>query len=180
PRHLGVVIGREEAEQPPLVALKLVEAVVHVGGDAAHRRPAAPGQEVLGLGVLEEGVLIAVEVLLALRDQRRNPHGLVPVQSPGKADEPHELAARANRSDIDRHGAALYSAMPETLHDVFEKARTHERLEQLTAAREQDLLPYFRVVESEAGPVVRMEGAERITLGSNNYLGLTQDPRVVQ
>src|SRR5436190_934143 len=70
--------------------------------------------------------------------------------------------------------------MPETLHDVFEKARTHERLEQLSAAREQDLLPYFRVVESEAGPVVRMEGADRITLGSNNYLGLTQDPRVVK
>jgi 8-amino-7-oxononanoate synthase len=70
--------------------------------------------------------------------------------------------------------------MPETLRDVFEKARAHERLEQLSAAREQDLLPFFRVVESEAGPVVRMEGAERITLGSNNYLGLTQDPRVVE
>ena len=28
------------------------------------------------------------------------------------------------------------------------------------------------------GPVVEMEGAERIMLGSNNYLGLTADPRV--
>ena len=70
--------------------------------------------------------------------------------------------------------------MPETLHDVFEKARTHERLDELTAAREQDVLPYFRLLEGQAGPVVQMEGAERIMLGSNNYLGLTRDPRVVQ
>jgi 8-amino-7-oxononanoate synthase len=62
--------------------------------------------------------------------------------------------------------------------DLFEKARTHDRLEQLTAAREHDLLPYFRVVEAEPGPIALMEGRERITLGSNNYLGLTGDERV--
>jgi 8-amino-7-oxononanoate synthase len=62
--------------------------------------------------------------------------------------------------------------------DLFEKARTHDRLEQLNAAREHDLLPYFRVVEAEPGPIALMEGRERITLGSNNYLGLTGDPRV--
>jgi 8-amino-7-oxononanoate synthase len=67
-----------------------------------------------------------------------------------------------------------------TAIDVFEKVRGHERAEQLRAAREADLLPYFRVLESAAGPVVEMEGAERIMLGSNNYLGLTADPRVVQ
>jgi len=32
--------------------------------------------------------------------------------------------------------------------DVFEKARTHDRLEQLEAARQADLLPYFRVLTS--------------------------------
>jgi 8-amino-7-oxononanoate synthase len=67
-----------------------------------------------------------------------------------------------------------------TAIDVFEKVRGHERAEQLRAAREADLLPYFRVLESAAGPVVEMEGAERIMLGSNNYLGLTSDPRVLQ
>src|SRR5918997_6188272 len=67
-----------------------------------------------------------------------------------------------------------------TAIDLFEKARTHERLEQLKAAREHDLMPYFRVLEGPAGPVVEMEGRERITLGSNNYLGLTGDPRVKQ
>src|SRR4051794_41383435 len=60
-----------------------------------------------------------------------------------------------------------------TAIDVFEKVRGHERAEQLRAAREADVLPYFRVLEGPARPVVEMEGAERIMLGSNNYLGLT-------
>jgi len=64
--------------------------------------------------------------------------------------------------------------------DVFEKARSHDRLEQLEAAREHDLLPYFRLLTSQAGPVVEMEGRETIMLGSNNYLGLTGDERVKQ
>ena len=66
------------------------------------------------------------------------------------------------------------------MKDLFEKARSHERLDQLKAAREQDLLPYFREVDGEPGPVVQMEGRERITLGSNNYLGLTTHPAVKQ
>ena len=65
-----------------------------------------------------------------------------------------------------------------TAIDLFEKARHHERLEQLQAARDHDLMPYFRVLEGPAGPVVEMEGHERIMLGSNNYLGLTGDARV--
>ena len=65
-----------------------------------------------------------------------------------------------------------------TATDLFAKARRHERVEQLRAAREHDLMPYFRVLEGPAGPLVEMEGRERIMLGSNNYLGLTGDPRV--
>jgi 8-amino-7-oxononanoate synthase len=64
--------------------------------------------------------------------------------------------------------------------DVFEKARHHERSEQLEEARQHDLLPYFRLLTSQAGPVVEMEGRETIMLGSNNYLGLTADERVKQ
>ena len=64
--------------------------------------------------------------------------------------------------------------------DVFAKARHHERLEQLRAARELDALPYFRVLEGPTLPVVSMEGKRRSMLGSNNYLGLTGDERVRQ
>lgn len=62
--------------------------------------------------------------------------------------------------------------------DVFAKVRDHDRTEQLALAREHDFLPYFRIMTSEAGPVVEMEGRDTVMLGSNNYLGLTGDPRV--
>jgi 8-amino-7-oxononanoate synthase len=62
--------------------------------------------------------------------------------------------------------------------DLFEKARNHDRTAQLRVAREHDLVPYFRALEGPAGPIVEMDGAERIMLGSNNYLGLTGDQRV--
>ena len=67
-----------------------------------------------------------------------------------------------------------------TSTDVFAKVRGHEREELLRAAREADLLPYFRTVESPAMPVVEMEGTPRIMLASNNYLGLTADERVMK
>jgi 8-amino-7-oxononanoate synthase len=67
----------------------------------------------------------------------------------------------------------------QTSTDVFAKVRDHDRAELLAAAREADILPYFHVLTSPAMPVVEMEGAERIMLGSNNYLGLTGDERVL-
>src|SRR5579859_7759124 len=74
-------------------------------------------------------------------------------------------------------GATSYMS---TSIDVFAKAREHERLAQLRAARELDALPYFRVLEGPTLPTVMMEGKRRIMLGSNNYLGLTGDERVRQ
>ena len=62
--------------------------------------------------------------------------------------------------------------------DLFDKVQNHDRTEQLRVARENDLLPYFRETDGEPGAVVRMEGVDRVTLGSNNYLGLTRDERV--
>jgi 8-amino-7-oxononanoate synthase len=62
--------------------------------------------------------------------------------------------------------------------DVFAKARDHDRREDLEMARQGDMLPYFRLLTSQAGPIVEMEGRETVMLGSNNYLGLTGDDRV--
>ena len=58
-----------------------------------------------------------------------------------------------------------------TAIDLFEKARRHERLEQLRAAREHDLMPYFRVVEAEPGPVALMEGASESRSGRTTTSG---------
>src|SRR5882762_11595729 len=74
-------------------------------------------------------------------------------------------------------GMAAAPYMPTTV-DVFAKTRDHERSEILRAAREADVVPYWRPLSGPAGPVVDMEGAERVMLGSNNYLGLTGDERV--
>src|ERR1039457_5208249 len=63
--------------------------------------------------------------------------------------------------------------------DVFAKIRDHERVALMRAAREHGLLPYFHEVESPAMPIVQMDGKPRIMLGSNNYLGLTADERVM-
>jgi 8-amino-7-oxononanoate synthase len=67
----------------------------------------------------------------------------------------------------------------QTSIDVFAKVRGHEREALLSAAREANVLPYFHVLDSPAMPVVQMDGSERIMLGSNNYLGLTGDERVM-
>ena len=45
-------------------------------------------------------------------------------------------------------------------------------------AREQGWYPYFKVVESQQGPVATVEGKPMVMLGSNNYLGLTDHPKV--
>ena len=70
---LRVVLALEEAELPPVVLMDLVEARVDLGGDPADDPVAAASEEVLGVGVLEVRVAAAVEVALALADQRRRP-----------------------------------------------------------------------------------------------------------
>jgi 8-amino-7-oxononanoate synthase len=70
--------------------------------------------------------------------------------------------------------------MDNTTTDVFAKVRGNERVALMRATRDAGLLPYFREVSSPAMPIVEMEGRPRIMLGSNNYLGLTGDPRVMK
>ena len=101
----------------------------------------------------------------------------------GRMDRSIDGNSRNGAPPLQRYALLPDPSMSDTTRapvDVFEKARTHDRLELLALAREGDLLPYFRVMTSEAGPVVEMEGRETIMLGSNNYLGLTGDPRVKQ
>lgn len=59
--------------------------------------------------------------------------------------------------------------------DLFEKCRRFTKARELMAA---GLYPYFRTIESAQDPVVIMNGRKMIMVGSNNYLGLTNHPRV--
>src|SRR5271163_3975837 len=88
-------------------------------------------------------------------------------------------ALRSPRLRTGRISTGTPSAYMPTVIDVFAKVRGHEREEMLRAAREADMLPYFRTLESPAMPEVEMEGARRIMLGSHNYLGFTGDERVL-
>jgi 8-amino-7-oxononanoate synthase len=40
--------------------------------------------------------------------------------------------------------------------------------------------PYFQIIEENHGPVVKMNGKEIIMAGSNNYLGLSKHPDVIE
>ncbi len=59
--------------------------------------------------------------------------------------------------------------------DLFEKCRKFTRARELMHA---GLYPYFRTIESAQDPVVYLDGKEMIMVGSNNYLGLTNHPKV--
>jgi 8-amino-7-oxononanoate synthase len=67
------------------------------------------------------------------------------------------------------------TATKTTPSDLFQKCWDFTRADQL---KEAGLYPYFRPVEENEGPVVQMEGRKVIMAGSNNYHGLTADPRV--
>lgn len=47
-------------------------------------------------------------------------------------------------------------------------------------AREMGIYPYFHALQSRQDKEVIMEGKRRIMLGSNNYLGLTTQPEVIE
>lgn len=59
--------------------------------------------------------------------------------------------------------------------DVFEKCFKFTIAYEL---QKRDVYPYFRVIESAQGPEVIMNGRKMIMIGSNNYLGLTNHPKV--
>ncbi|MFZ1731594.1 MAG: aminotransferase class I/II-fold pyridoxal phosphate-dependent enzyme [Bacteroidota bacterium] len=61
--------------------------------------------------------------------------------------------------------------------DLFDKCKAFTRADEVKAL---GLYPYFRAIEESEGPVVSIEGRKIIMAGSNNYLGLTADPRVKQ
>ncbi len=61
--------------------------------------------------------------------------------------------------------------------DVFSKCHS-ARLDDYRAAERLGLVPYYREMASQSGPVVEHDGRPVIMLGSNNYLGLTGDERV--
>ena len=60
---------------------------------------------------------------------------------------------------------------------LFDKCRRYTKAKEVQAA---GLYPYFRTISDSEDTVVVMEGRKRIMLRSNNYLGLTHHPKVLE
>lgn len=67
--------------------------------------------------------------------------------------------------------------MIDSPRDLFLKCREYR---DSYDARTQGFYPYFRSIEGTRGNHVICGGEEKIMIGSNNYLGLAHDPRVVE
>jgi 8-amino-7-oxononanoate synthase len=61
--------------------------------------------------------------------------------------------------------------------DIFSKAYNFTKADEVKAA---GLYPYFKPLTETDGTSVVIEGHRVIMAGSNNYLGLTNDPRVIE
>jgi len=64
--------------------------------------------------------------------------------------------------------------------DLFDKIHNDEVIRRAKEATEFGMYPYFRALSDSEGTTATFEGKKVIMLGSNNYLGLTTDPRVRQ
>jgi 8-amino-7-oxononanoate synthase len=72
---------------------------------------------------------------------------------------------------------ATAAETPKPVGDVFAKVRG-PRMEEWHLAESLGMLPWFRELDGEVGPRMIFDGRPVVMLGSNNYLGLTADPRV--
>lgn len=62
-------------------------------------------------------------------------------------------------------------------NDIFTKAYDFTKADEIKA---QGLYPYFKPLQATDGTTVQIDQREVIMAGSNNYLGLTNDPRVIE
>lgn len=60
---------------------------------------------------------------------------------------------------------------------LFDKCKGFTKAREIQAA---GLYPYFKPISKAEDTVVMIEGKERVMMGSNNYLGLTHHPKVLE
>ncbi len=63
-----------------------------------------------------------------------------------------------------------------TRTDIFQRCLDYTRVDDV---KKMGLYPYFKPLSGQVGPVMEIDGHSVIMLGSNNYLGLTNNPYVM-
>src|SRR5699024_3636347 len=77
-----------------------------------------------------------------------------------------------------RNKARMANSKPDVKkNDIFTKAHDFTKVEEI---KSEGLYPYFKPLQATDGTTVKIDGRELVMAGSNNYLGLTNDPRVVE
>jgi 8-amino-7-oxononanoate synthase len=61
--------------------------------------------------------------------------------------------------------------------DIFAKIKQFELVQR---ARALEIYPFFKALDNNDGPEAQIDGKRVLMFGSNNYLGLTRHPRVVE
>ncbi len=62
----------------------------------------------------------------------------------------------------------------------IESLRGYKLVQKANLLRANDLYPFFRSIGDSEGTVVKVDGKDQIMIGSNNYLGLTHHPHVIE
>ena len=88
------------------------------------------------------------------------------------------LSNHVNLDGVYEHLAQKPEDDPTLTGDIFDKAFSSFTLTRADEARSAGIYPYFKPIAEQNGSTVTVNGREMIITGSNDYLGLTQDPRL--
>jgi 8-amino-7-oxononanoate synthase len=78
---------------------------------------------------------------------------------------------------LKQHRNMAHTKADTTYQKVFKKAYDFTKADEI---KELGLYPYFKPLQATDGTTVQIEGRDVIMAGSNNYLGLTNDPRTIK
>ena len=83
-----------------------------------------------------------------------------------------------NRGHARTSLADKFDERSEHTGDIFEKAFSSVELGRARQAAAAGVYPFFKPISAQHGPTVTVDGREMIISGSNDYLGLSHDPRL--
>lgn len=89
------------------------------------------------------------------------------------SNTPQAAVSRPDSADAPSSAEAAVRAQLE----IFDKCRAYTRARE---TREAGLYPYFMPIEESHDTYVVIDGERKIMAGSNNYMGLTHDPRILE